>query len=157
MTPIHYLSEKVSCVLNTSSLGGVGFFAVRDIQVGEVMFQPWEGPSGVYFITHEELFTLPDILQKSIFETFSNKISFINKEGYEINIPKEYGKLFFPLEKGYHWIYIWPKMFMNSGLKNGNVNSNDYTLPIVVKKILKGQEILGNYGSQFNFLPKNFL
>lgn len=157
MTPIQYLTEKVSCILKPSKLGGVGFFAVRDIQVGEIMFEPWYGESGIYSITQDELFSLPEVLQRSIYETFSHKLSYIDKSGVEINIPKEYGKIFFPLEKGYHWVYIWPKMFMNSGLKNGNVNSNEHTLPVVIKEIKKGEEILGNYGSQFNSIPKNFI
>ena len=121
------------------------------------MFEPWTGESGIYSITHDELHSLPLMLHKNIYETFSNKISYINKEGIEIDVPKEYNKIFFPLECGFHWIYLWPKMFMNSGLKNGNVNSNEHTLPIVTKKIFRDKEVLGNYGSQFNTTPKNFL
>lgn len=157
MTPLDYLETKVSCILKPSRIGGVGFFAIRDIEPGEIMFEPWLGDSGIYSITQDELFTLPPLLEKNIYETFNNKISYIDKAGTEISIPKQYGKLFFPLEKGCHWIYVWPKMFMNSGLKNGNVNSNDHTLPIVTKKIKEGDEILGNYGSQFISIPKNFI
>tara|TARA_B110000977_G_scaffold155340_1_gene197586 strand:+ start:2314 stop:2787 length:474 start_codon:yes stop_codon:yes gene_type:complete len=157
MKPLYYLKNKVNCILKHSNLGGVGFFAVRDIEVNEVMFEPWTGESGIYSITHDELHSLPLMLHKNIYETFSNKISYINKEGIEIDVPKEYNKIFFPLECGFHWIYLWPKMFMNSGLKNGNVNSNEHTLPIVTKKIFRDKEVLGNYGSQFNTTPKNFL
>lgn len=152
-----YLKDKVLGVLKPSRLGGVGFFAVRDIEVGEVIFEPWLGPSGIYSITLDELGSLPKLLSKNIYETFHNKLYYLDREGNEKVIPKEYGKLFFPLEKGYHWVYIWPKMFLNSGLSQGNVNSNEHTLPVVTKPILKGEEILGNYGSQFKSTPKNFL
>jgi len=157
MEVLQYIQNKVNCILRQSNLGGVGFFAVRDIQVEEIMFQPWMGESGIYSITHDELVALPPILHKNIYETFSNKLSYIDKRGTEVSITKEYGKIFFPLERGYHWIYLWPKMFMNSGLNNGNVNSNDYVLPVVTKKIYKGKEVLGNYGSQFKSTPKNFI
>ena len=157
MTALEYLNQKVVGILKPSNLGGVGFFAVRDLEIGEIVFEPWLGDSGIYSITQEELFTLPPILQKNIYETFNNKITYIDDYGNEQYVPKEYGKLFFPLKKGCHWIYTWPKMFMNSGLKNGNVNSNDHTLPMVVKKIKEGDEILGNYGSQFKSKPKNFI
>lgn len=157
MTAIEYLLQEVKCILKPSRINGVGFIAVRDIEIGEVMFKPWLEESGIYSITHDELFSLPQELQDNIYETFHHKISYINKEGIEISIPKEYGRIFFPLEKGCHWIYVWPKMFMNSGLDRGNVNSNDYTLPVVIRKIRRGDEVLGNYGSQFRTKPKNFI
>jgi hypothetical protein len=157
MSVLEYLNTKVTAILKPSPLGGIGFFAVKDIEVGESVFEPWYGESGIYSITQEELFKLPIQLQKNLYETFHHKIDYIDKDGNEQSIPKEYGKLFFPLERGYHWIYLWPKMFMNSGLRNGNVNSNDNILPVVVKRIKEGDEILGNYGSQFKTTPKNFL
>lgn len=157
MSVLEYLNNKVTAILKPSSLGGIGFFAVKDIKIGESVFEPWWGESGIYSITQDELFTLPIQLQRNLYETFHHKLDYIDRDGNEQSIPKEYGKLFFPLKRGYHWIYLWPKMFMNSGLKNGNVNSNDNIIPIVVKKIKEGDEILGNYGSQFKTIPKNFL
>ena len=157
MSPLEYLQQKVVAILKPSPIEGVGFFAVRDIEVGEFVFEPWVGESGIYSITQEELFTLPNQLQKNIYETFDHKMGYVDKDGVEQHIPKEYGKIFFPLERGYHWIYIFPKMFMNSGLNNSNVNSNNYMFPMVTKKIREGEEILGNYGSQFRTIPKNLI
>jgi hypothetical protein len=157
MTPLEYLQQKVTAILKPSSVEGVGFFAIRDIEAGESVFDLWHGESGIYSITQEELFTLPDKLQKNLYETFDNKMWFVDKNGVEQIIPKEYGKIFFPLERGYHWIYIWPKMFMNSGLKNCNVDSNNNVAPVAIRKIKEGEEILGNYGSQFRTTPKNFI
>jgi hypothetical protein len=48
-------------------------------------------------------------------------------------------------------------MFINSGLKNCNVDSNNNIIPIATRKIREGEEILGNYGSQFITTPKNFI
>ena len=157
MTPLAYLQQKVVTILKPSSTEGVGFFAIRDIEIGEPVFEPWWGDSGVYSITQDELFTLPSQLQKNLYETFDNKMGYVDKHGNEQYVPKEYGKIFFPLEQGYHWIYLWPKMFMNSGLNKSNVNSNNNIIPIATRKIKEGEEILGNYGSQFKTKPKNFI
>ena len=156
MLPIEYLNNKVSAILKPSSIEGIGFFAVRDIEIGEFVFEPWSGESGIYSITQDELHTLPDPLCKNIYETFDNKMFYQDKEGTNCQIDKEYGKLFFPLEKGLHWIYVWPRMFINSGLNRANVDTN--TLPgTVIKRIRQGEELLGNYGTQFKTLPKNFI
>lgn len=157
MTPFEYLKTKVVSVIRPSRVGGVGLFATRDLDVGETLFEPWYGNSDIYSITTDELLELPVSLHKNIYETFHYKFDYINELGKEVSIPKEYGKLFFPLHKGIYWTLSWPKMFLNSGLKNNNVDSNSYTLPVVIKRIKEGEEILGNYGTQFKSTPKNFL
>ena len=157
MIPLEYLQQKVVSILKPSSIEGVGFFAIRNIEIGESVFEPWWGDSGIYSITHDELFTLPNQLQKILYETFDNKIAYVDKNGDEQYVSTEYGKIFCPLEHGYHWIYLWPKMFMNSGLNKSNVDSNSNIIPIATRKIKEGEEILGNYGSQFKITPKNFI
>jgi len=157
MDVIEYISKYVVSILKPSRISGVGFFAIRDIKKGEPIFQPWYGNSGIYSITLEELFTLPEELQKNIYETFDNKIYYVNRDGIDQKVEKEYGKLFFPLEKGFHWIYIWPKMFINSGMDKSNVDTNNYIIPIASRDIKKGEELLANYGNNFKFKPKNFI
>jgi hypothetical protein len=154
---LDYLLKSVVSILKPSPISGVGFFAVRDIEKGEEIFTPWYGESGIYSISITDLFLLPEDLQKNIYETFDNKMFYLSKEGIEIEIKKEYGKLFFPLEKGFHWIYIWPKMFINSGLKNANVDTINYVNPKTLRKVYKGEELLANYGSDFKITPKNFI
>lgn len=156
MTAYEYLQKYVVSILKPSPLGGIGYFAVRDIQKGELIFNPWYGESGVYSITHEELFTLPEELQKSIYETFDNKLYYTDKEGNHIETEKEYGKIFFLLEKGYHWLYIFPAMFINSGLDKANVDTWVYEA-VALRDIRKGEELLANYGTNFTFKPKNFI
>jgi SET domain-containing protein len=156
MTAYEYLKKHVVSILKPSHVGGVGYFAVRDIKKGELIFNPWYGESGVHSITHEELSSLPEDLQKSIYETFDNKIFYLDKDGNEQMVEKEYGKIFILLEKGYHWLYIYPAMFINSGLQNANVDTEIYN-PVATRDIKKGEELLANYGSKFKFKPKNFI
>jgi hypothetical protein len=157
MTPFEYIKNHVVSVLKPSRIHGVGFFAVRDIEIGESIFNPWLDESGIYSIDHNELSQLPMELQKTMLGTFDNKLFYIDKENQEQYIEKEYGKIFFPLEKGCHWIYIWPKTFINSGLNNNNVDTINHTNPITVRKIYSGEELLSNYGSEFKITPKNLI
>ena len=156
MTAYEYLQKYVVSILKPSHISGVGYFAVRDIQKGDLIFNPWYGESGVYSITQEELFTLPEDLQRSIYETFDNKIYYLDKQGNEQKVDKEYGKIFILLEKGFHWLYIYPAMFINSGLQDANVDTELYN-PVAMRDIKKGEELLANYGSKFIFKPKNFI
>ncbi len=157
MSPYEYLHAHVVSILKPSHISGVGFFAVRDIKKGEPIFQPWLGESGIYSITHQELFLLPEPLQKNLYETFDNKMYYIDKKNKTQLIEKDYGKIFFPLEDGFHWIYIYPKMFINSGLSKANVDTINYIIPIALRDIKVGEELLANYGSEQKFIPKNFI
>ena len=157
MNAFEYINKFVVSVLKPSRINGVGFFAVRDIKKGDTIFEAWKGESGIYSITIDELNLLPDDLKKNIYETFDNRFLYINREGEEIFIQKEIGKIFFPLERGFHWIYIWPKMFINSGLNKANVDTNNFINPIAIRDIKKGEELLANYGTNFNVPPKNFI
>lgn len=157
MSPYEYIKKHVVSILKPSRINGVGFFAVRDIEIGESIFEPWTEESGIYSITQDELHSLPDTLSKNIYETFDNKIYYVDKNNNKCYIEKEYGKLFFPLEKGCHWVYVWPKMFINSGLKDANVDTVNNVNPIAIKKIKSGEELLANYGTEFRTIPKNFI
>jgi hypothetical protein len=157
MTPFEYIKNCVVSILKPSRIHGVGFFAIRDIELGESIFDPWFGESGIYHITHDELTHLPEELQQMIIETFDNQMYYIDKKNQEQYVGKEYGKIFFPLEKGYHWIYIWPKTFINSGLDKANVDTINHINPVSKRKIFRGEELLANYGSEFKTTPKNFI
>lgn len=156
MSPFEYLQTHVVSVIKPSRISGVGLFAVRDIEKDEPIFKSWVGESGVYSITHAELFELSDELQKNIYETFDNKIYYTTPTDEIIQIPKTLGKIFFPLEKNRYWIHIWPTMYINSGLSNANVDTKSEN-PYAIRNIRKGEELLGNYGSEFRTIPKNFI
>jgi hypothetical protein len=157
MSPFEYVQNHVVSVIKPSRISGVGLFAVRDIDGGTQLFTPWDGESGIYSITHTELFQLSDDLQTHLLSIFDNNLFFTNKNGVEQLIEKEYGKLFFNLENGYHWQSIWPKMYMNSGLHLANTRCINNNNSITIRKINKGEELLASYGTQFKFLPKNFI
>ena len=46
---------------------------------------------------------------------------------------------------------------MNSGLHNANTKCINNNNSITIRKIKKGEELLASYGTQFKFLPKNFI
>jgi hypothetical protein len=157
MSPFEYLQNHVVSILKPSRISGVGFFAVRDIEEGTQLFTPWYGESGVYSITHDELFQLSDDLQNHLRSIFDNNMLYTNKNGVEEIVEKEYGKIFFILENGYHWQSIWPKMYMNSGLHKANTRCINNNNSITIRKIKKGEELLASYGTQHKFIPKNFI
>ena len=157
MSPFEYLQNHVVSIIKPSRISGVGFFAIRDIEEGESVFEPWFGETGVYSITHNELFKLPEELQRYIYETFTNKFYYTDVNGKEVSVIDEYGKILFPLQRGNHWVFIFQKLFINSGLHKFNVDTNGKVNPIATKKIKKGEELLGNYGSTFTTKPKNFI
>jgi SET domain-containing protein len=47
-------------------------------------------------------------------------------------------------------------MYINSGFHNSNVDIKSIN-PIAIRPIKKGEEILGDYGSNFKTPPKNFI
>jgi len=157
MSVIEYLKKHVNAIIKPSRISGVGFFAVRDIEVGEHIFEPWLGDDGIYSITQEELFTLPEELQENIRGAFYDRQFSFDYNGNIIKEKREYGKIFMPLKKGFHWVYIYPGMFINSGLKRANVDTESNKTITAVRKINKGEELLANYGSDFKSTPKNFI
>lgn len=156
MSVVSYLLNNVNCILKPSSIHGVGFFAIRDIEIGEYVFTPWLGDTDIYHITQDELQTLPTELQSNILNTFSNCINYLDTKGIQHSIPKDYTKIFFPLTNSCYWMYAYPRMYINSGFHNSNVDIKSIN-PIAIRPIKKGEEILGDYGSDYKTLPKNFI
>lgn len=157
MTAYEYIKTHVLTILKPSRIHGVGIFAVRDIDEGVELFVPWKGESGIYSITQDEMFTLPSDLHEHLYSVFDNKMLYTDKDGDEKFVEKEYGKLFFKLEYGYHWQSIWPKTYMNSGLHNANTQCVNSNTSVTIRKIKRGEEILGTYGIRHKFTPKNFI
>ena len=156
MLHLDYLVNHVNAILKPSKIHGVGFFSVRNIKKGEPIFVPWKGEDGFYAISHEELFTLPPILQEHIRGIFNNKYSYKDSNG-NVNIEKDYTKIFIKLNKGYYWQFIYPEMFINSGLQNANVDS-EYSRPaIAIRDIKENEELLANYGKEFEIIRKDLI
>ncbi len=58
MTPYEYIKNHVNVKVQPSIIDGVGVFALRDIQENEELFKLWEGESGEYTLSDEQLNTL---------------------------------------------------------------------------------------------------
>ena len=66
MSPYQYVLQKVFVTLKPSSYDGVGVFALKDIPKNTSLFEPWEGETGIYQLTEQEINSLPKKLKKHI-------------------------------------------------------------------------------------------
>lgn len=132
MTAFSYIQNKVLVQLRPSSISGVGVFALKDIPANTLLFEKWEGDTGYYSITEEELQLLPKTLYRHIKDIFL----------YSPEFPKDTNTYVY-LTSGCHWVYTTPYYFMNSDVTNYNVDKDTITS---VRKIKAGEELLSNYG-----------
>lgn len=128
MEVIEYLKNHIRTDLAPSPIHGIGTFALRDIEIGEPIFYLWGGDTRVYTITEDEYNKLPDYVKMMI------------KKGYENKA--EYPVIWFRLFQNLYWNLANPLAFTNTGEENGNFDSYKR---IAIKKINKGEELLGTY------------
>ena len=128
MEVIEYLKNHIRTDLKPSPIHGIGTFALRDIEIGEPIFYLWPSDSRVYTISLDEYNELPDYVQMMI------------KKGYENKA--EYPVIWFRLFKDCYWNLANPLAFTNAGGENANFDSYKR---IAIKKINKGEELLGTY------------
>mgnify|MGYP001321964481 FL=1 len=129
MSPFEYIQQKVFTKLKPSSYNGIGVFALRDIPKDTFLFETWQGTSGTFEITEEELNTLPIQLKEHIKDIFLFHPDFPNNT----NTPVE-------LRKNCHWIYTTPYYFVNSGFTD-SYNLDKSSLR-TIRGIREGEEIL---------------
>jgi hypothetical protein len=133
MTPIEYIKKHVNIKISPSPINGVGVFALRDIEKDEILFKDWEGESGIYKITEEEILSIDENVREHIFDMFE----YIKNENvWELNVI---------LNKGCHWIFKTPFHWVNSCDWNENPNADKNTLKCL-RKINIGEEITFKYG-----------
>jgi hypothetical protein len=140
MSPYDYLKNNVNVKLSPSKIHGVGIFAIRDIEVGEKIFVNWEGESGLYYITEEELNSLYPNLKSHLYDMF---------EFMEVDNKWLFGV---KLNKNCHWIFKTPLHWVNSCSWNEEPNIDSEKL-ITTKRILSGQELFTKYGKYEKFKP----
>lgn len=143
MTPFEYISTKVFVRIKPSKIQGVGVFAIRDISEGINPFEVWTGDTGSYPIKESELETLPKELYTHIKDIFLYSPEFPNNTDTYVE-----------LTNSCHWIYTTPYYFVNSNLKNFNIDKNSM---LTNRLIHNGEEILGNYGRYERFIEKSFI
>lgn len=133
MNAYTYIKKNLFVKLKPSNISGIGVFAIRDIEIGTFLFQPWDGETGFYPISQSELNELDEEVRNHIKDMFQ----------FSSEFPKD-TNLYVKLTKGCHWIYTNPYYFVNSGFYE-NKSNIDKELMIATKSIKKGQEILSDY------------
>jgi len=128
----NYILNYVFVKLKPSKIQGVGVFALRDIPKNTYLFQSWNDDSGYYSIEESKLQTLPKELYSHIKDIFL----------YSPEFPKD-TNTYIQLTKGCHWIYTTPYYFVNSDIKNYNIDKDTFK---TTRDIKVGEEILSNYG-----------
>jgi hypothetical protein len=123
-----HLSKNVKTEINPSPIHGVGVFAIRDIQKGEQVFEPWAGKTGIYLISDDLFYKLNPKL-----------INLINRYFITIDCGYKVIRLFNGINFVSHTI-----CFCNSSYPNES-DANIGTDGIALRDIKDGEEILEYY------------
>lgn len=138
MTVFEYIRDYVNTRLEPSIIHGVGVFALRDIRENEELFKPWEGESGEFTLSDQELNSLdPNV-----------KLHLLQMYGYKI-IGSRY-TMFVTLNTDCHWIFKTPLHWVNSCGWDETPNLDRDTLR-ATNFIIEGKEILIKYGKYDKF------
>jgi SET domain-containing protein len=133
MNAFDYINNHVFTRIKPSSISGIGVFAAKDIPEGTILFKEWDGLTGFYPISQEELLLLDDDIRRQVIDFFTYSTDFPN----DTNI---YVKLF----NGCHWVHTTPYCFINSGFYENKSNVDKNTLK-TIRPIKRGEELLSNY------------
>jgi hypothetical protein len=144
MTPFEYLKNHVNTKLAPSKVHGVGIVAMRDLEIGESVFTNWEGESGVYYLTEDELNSLDVNVKSHLLDMF--EFTMID------------GKIMYMmhLTKNCHWIFNTPIHWVNSCSYNESPNFDRITLKTITK-IKAGDELYTKYGKYGKFKSINII
>ena len=135
MKPFTYLNEHLKTDIASSTIHGIGTFALRDLSVGEDVFIRWNGETNVYVISEDEFNTLSDASKFLILKSYENK--------------NEYPFIWFRLFKDSYFNLSNPWAYVNTKEEDGNVDS---VTKKVIKPIKKGEEIFGTYNLENTIL-----
>lgn len=128
MNAFNYLNNQLKTRIGPSPIHGIGTFALKDLEVGETLFETWKGETRVYVLSKEEFQVLPDFVKQMI------KKSYVQQEEYPVIWLRLFQDCYFDLAN--------PIIYTNTGEENGNFDSLTKT---VIKPIKKGEELLGTY------------
>jgi hypothetical protein len=133
MDAYNYIKNCVFVKLKPSNISGVGLFAIKDIPENTLLFEIWQGDSGYYPITQKQLESLDQEVSSHIKDIFILSEDFPNDTD-----------IYVKLTKGFHWIFIEPYLFINSGFYQKKSNVDKDTMKSS-KFIKNGEELLSNY------------
>ena len=128
MDVYEYLSNNIKTYISPSPIHGIGTFALRDLEVGESLFETWKGNSRIYTLDKDEFKKLPEYVQKVVLKSYLNK--------------PEYPVIWFRLFDDCYFDLANPIVYTNTAEKDGNFDS---VTKKVTKPIKAGEEILGTY------------
>jgi hypothetical protein len=135
MNAYHYISNYITTDIAPSELHGIGTFALRDLEVGESLFKPWNGGSRIYTMEKDRFDDLPDYVRRMVIKSYENK--------------PEYPVIWFRLFNDCYFNLANPIVYTNTAGKDGNFDS---VTKKVIKPIKAGEEILGTYNLENTLL-----
>jgi hypothetical protein len=130
-----YLSNHIITDIAPSPIHGIGTFALRDLEVGEQLFNVWKNESRIYTLEPDEFKALPNYVKRMILKSYENK--------------PEYPVFWFRLFQDCYFNLANPIVYTNTKEENGNFDS---ITKKVIKPIKAGEEILGTYNLQNTLL-----
>ena len=128
MNTYDYLSNHIITDIAPSPIHGIGTFALRDLEVGETLFNIWNGDSRIYTLDKDEFENLPKYVKGMVFKSYLNR--------------DEYPVVWLRLFKDCYWNLANPIVYTNTTEDKGNFDTVTKT---VIKPIKAGEEILGTY------------
>lgn len=129
----NYIKNCIFVKLKPSNISGIGVFALRNIKKETLLFNLWEGETGFYPISQQQLEMLDEELRSHIRDLFL----------FSSDFPVD-TNIYVKLTNGCHWIYTNPYYFVNSGYYEKKSNVDKDTM-MSIRDIKKGEEILSNY------------
>jgi len=133
MDAYNYIKNCIFVKLKPSNISGIGVFALRNIKKETLLFNLWEGETGFYPISQQQLEMLDEELRSHIRDLFL----------FSSDFPVD-TNIYVKLTNGCHWIYTNPYYFVNSGYYEKKSNVDKDTM-MSIRDIKKGEEILSNY------------
>jgi len=130
MDVLDYLKTHIKTNIAPSPIHGIGTFALRDMEPGELVFRAWLGDSRIYTLTNEEFNSLPHYSKQMILK------------GYENN--SDYPVIWFRLYNKCYWNLANPWAFTNAADKNNEANIDSHKR-VVIRPIKAGEELIGTY------------
>jgi hypothetical protein len=145
MDAFGYIQNHVFIKLKPSRIAGIGVFAIKEIPADTYIFKEWDGDTGVYPISQNQINSLEYDVQIHIRDLFQ----------YSTNFPND-TNVYVRLINGFHWVYTNAYLFVNSGLYL-NKSNIDKDTGKSIKRIKCGEELLSNYGRNDRFDLKKLL
>ena len=128
MSVYDYLSNNIKTYIKPSPIHGIGTFALRDLEIGESIFDVWKGESRIYTMEKSDFENLPKYVRELVLKSYLNK--------------PEYPVMWFRLFNDCYFDLANPIVYTNTAGKDGNFDS---VTKKVIKPIKAGEEILGTY------------